>query len=255
MCSGSLTRRQASERGGGARPGRTRGWIVNWGAETRHARRRSACRFCSACRSCSDLPLGSSAKSATESRGTNRASCVGMSEQQSVLVVIDGSESAQAPRSGPRASFANKVRGVSRHRPRPELGRARHREQGAGAVPGQRAAVPADAPVADIDDELAALMRRAPCPLWTIQPGPRSPRSSSRGGSRSGPLARGPGRRARCGGDPAAIRIGARLILVHGLRITRRRSPQPDPGRTSWLRCRSEASVDRAVARELAGPV
>jgi phosphopantetheine adenylyltransferase len=27
----------------------------------------------------------------------------------------------------------------------------------------------ADTPVADVDDELAALMRRAPCPLWTIQ--------------------------------------------------------------------------------------
>jgi nucleotide-binding universal stress UspA family protein len=28
----------------------------------------------------------------------------------------------------------------------------------------------ADTPVADVDDELAMLMRRSPCPLWTIQP-------------------------------------------------------------------------------------
>src|SRR5262249_27317261 len=43
-----------------------------------------------------------------------------------------------------------------------------YKEDAQFVISGLRCA--ADSPSAAIDDQLAALMRRAPCPLWTVQP-------------------------------------------------------------------------------------
>src|SRR5258705_13654246 len=94
-----------------------------------------------------------------------------MSEKPSVLVVSDGSDSARAA-----AQWAERFvrdRGARcleapPSAPSPIVLDIASKEEVQYLVSGLRCR--ADTLIADVDDELAALMRRTPCPLWTIQP-------------------------------------------------------------------------------------
>src|SRR5258705_6629256 len=95
-----------------------------------------------------------------------------MSEQQpSVLVVRDGSDSARA--AALWAMRFTREQGARCLEAPPSAPSSvvldiASKEEVRYLISGLRCR--ADTPIADVDEELAALMRCAPCPLWTIQP-------------------------------------------------------------------------------------
>lgn len=113
----------------------------------------------------------------------------------------------------------------------------------------------ADAPIADVDDELATLMRRAPCPLWTIQPWA----AQSSVHFAVAVVGVDPSREARAAAHAAAAVLrrseSARLILAHGLA----EHPSQLAATRRWPEILDSTAMERhpwieQLAMELVGP-
>lgn len=139
--------------------------------------------------------------------------------QPSILIVDDGSESARlAAEWAQRLAREQGVQWVETPPSAPSsiVLEIASKEDVGYLVSGLRCR--ADAPIPDVDGELAALMRRAPCPLWTIQPW--AAQSSVHFAVAVVGVDPSPEARAAAHAAAAMLRRSdsvRRLILVHGL--------------------------------------
>jgi universal stress protein family protein len=177
--------------------------------------------------------------------------------QPSILIVDDGSDSTRSAASWAER-FAREQGAQSLETPRSAtsamvLDIASKKDVGY-LVSGLRCR--ADAPVADVDDELATLMRRAPCPLWTIQPwAAQSPVHFA-----VAVVGVDPSREARAAAHAAATVLRRsesvpRLILAHGLA----EHPSQMAATRRWPEILDSISMERhpwieQLAMELVGP-
>jgi nucleotide-binding universal stress UspA family protein len=180
-----------------------------------------------------------------------------MSEQPSVLVVRDGSDSATA--AAQWATRFIREQGARCLETPPSAPSSvvldiASKEGVEYLVSGLRCR--ADAPIADVDDELAALMRRAPCPLWTIQPWA----AQSAVHFAVAVVGVDSSREARAAAHAAAAILrrsesAPRLILVHGLpdHPSQIAAIRPWPNILASMQIERHPWIER-LARELAEP-
>jgi hypothetical protein len=178
-------------------------------------------------------------------------------EQTSVLIVRDASDSAHAAAQwGARFVREHGARCLESPPSAPSalvLDLA-SKEQVQYLISGLRCR--ADAPAPDVDDELAALMRRAPCPLWTVQPWA----AESKVHFSVAVVGVDSSREARAAAHAAAAMLRRsesvpRLVLVHGLS----EHPSQIAATRPWREIQAAMEIDRhpwlaQLAQELADP-
>ncbi len=178
-----------------------------------------------------------------------------MTKQRSILVVDDGTDSAESVAQWAE-SFA-RVRGARsitapRGAPTTIVLDIAGKEDVTWIASGLRC----EGDSVDIDGERAALMRRAPCPVWTVQPWAASAAAECRVAI----VGVDPAHEAQSAAHATASilresRSRARLFLVHGLEM----HPAEMAAKRPWAQITASMQLENhpwieQLARELAGP-